>query len=248
MAARPIPRPSVPFVDRFRNMTKVWYEYLKPLLETVEEIQQEQATTISNQQTAISNQQTAITQLNILTDEIGSQWGVSITGTGENAQLLGLVRLDVQDLASTFTVVADNFRVARAAGDNTVSTVFQAGQIQGVNSVGINGNLIVDRTIKADAIEANTITANEIAAGTITADEIEAGTITAEKLNADVLDALVINVEELSALSSNLGTVTAGTIQNAAGTIIMDWDNMRLYRTDETMEVDFVNKRIRIVT
>lgn len=241
MAARPIPRPSVPFVDRFRNMTKVWYEYLKPLLETVERIQQEQATTITNQQESI-------TQLNILTDEIGSQWGVSITGTGENAQLLGLVRLDVQDLASTFTVVADNFRVARAAGDNTTSTVFQAGQIQGINSVGVNGNLIVDRTIKADAIEANTITANEIAAGTITADQIAAGSITADKIDADFIDSIQIEVDELSAISANLGTVTAGTIQSPDGEIVMDWNNMRLFRADGTMEVDFFSKRIRIVT
>jgi len=57
----------------------------------------------------------------------------------------------------------------------------------------INGGLLVNGTIGADAIATNAVTANKILAGAITADKI--------------------NVGSLSALSANIGVITTGKIQ-----------------------------------
>lgn len=63
------------------------------------------------------------------------------------------------------------------------------------------------------------------------------GTITANKLS----------VASLSALSADLGTVTAGLIRNAANTLRFELPQMRLLRTDGTMELNFESKFFQIV-
>lgn len=69
-------------------------------------------------------------------------------------------------------------------------------------------------------------------------------------INGDVfalgsITASHISAATLSAISANLGTVTAGTIQNPAGTLIFDLANMRLYRTDGKADIDLKNLRFR---
>jgi hypothetical protein len=61
------------------------------------------------------------------------------------------------------------------------------------------------------------------------------------------ITAKAINVSTLSALAADLGTVTAGLIRNPANTLRFDLPNMRLYRGDNTMELDFANKVFRMV-
>ncbi|MEE4012092.1 host specificity factor TipJ family phage tail protein [Roseibium sp. FZY0029] len=80
------------------------------------------------------------------------------------------------------------------------------------------GKLIVDGAITATKIAAQAVTAGKIAAGAVTATEIAAGTITADKLS----------VSSLSALTANLGIVTAGKLQRADGTMVIDLDNKRI--------------------
>lgn len=65
-------------------------------------------------------------------------------------------------------------------------------------------------------------------------------------INGDVLiDGSVLArhlaVSSLSAITANLGTVTAGLIRNSADTIRFDLPNMRIYRTDGKMDLDFEN-------
>jgi len=55
-----------------------------------------------------------------------------------------------------------------------------------------------------------------------------------------------LNVATLSAIAANLGTVTAGLIRNADDTIRFDLPNMRIYRTDNKMDLDFKNLRFRV--
>ena len=55
-----------------------------------------------------------------------------------------------------------------------------------------------------------------------------------------------IEVLTLSALSADLGTVTAGLIRNTQNTLRFDLPNMRIYRTDGTMEINFASKIIDI--
>jgi len=55
-----------------------------------------------------------------------------------------------------------------------------------------------------------------------------------------------LQVMTLSAISADLGTVTAGLIRDAANTIRFDLDNMRIFRTDGKMDIDFKNLRFRM--
>ena len=55
-----------------------------------------------------------------------------------------------------------------------------------------------------------------------------------------------ISVSTLSALTANLGTVTAGIIQNPAATLIFDLPNMRLYRTDGAADINLSTPEIRM--
>lgn len=69
------------------------------------------------------------------------------------------------------------------------------GPVNGVNTVAVDGNLVVDGSILARHILADQITATHISAGAVTAGKISVGT--------------------LSAISANIGTVTAGVIRSS---------------------------------
>lgn len=55
-----------------------------------------------------------------------------------------------------------------------------------------------------------------------------------------------LSVGTLSAIAADLGTVTAGLIRNSADTIRFDLPNMKIYRVDGTMTLDFANKLFEI--
>ena len=76
---------------------------------------------------------------------------------------------------SAFVIKADTFAVVfpgRAA-----QIPFVVGTVNGVPTVGVNGQLVVDGTIAAHAIQANTIGAREINAGSVWADIVTADRI-----------------------------------------------------------------------
>lgn len=133
-----------------------------------------------------------------------------------NGQVVGLVQMDGSSSGSQFTVVADKFTIAHPSAPGTLITPVVVGLVNGVSTIGLNGSVLVDGTILARHIAANQI------------------------------DASKLNVATLSAIAANLGTVTAGLIQNPAGTLRFDLPNMRLYRTDGTMDIDLGNKTISI--
>lgn len=83
----------------------------------------------------------------------------------------------------------------------------------------INGNMIVDGAITADAIAANAVIASKIATDAVTATKIEAGAITTIKLAAGAVTAEKITVNNLAAITGNLGTLTAGVIDAAVVTV-----------------------------
>lgn len=137
-----------------------------------------------------------------------------------NAQneVIGYLQLDGTPLGSVFTVAVDNFRVAKVGtAGGAAVPVFAIQTVNGAAKIAFVGDMIAD----------GTITANALVAGSITADKLSVGS--------------------LSAISANLGTVTAGTIQNPAGTLIDDLANLRRYRSDGTMDIDFANKKIEII-
>lgn len=99
-------------------------------------------------------------------------------------QLTEQIRLDQRVWREQVVYETDLFAIVspRAEGDAGLRVPFIVGTVGGVSTVGIDGKLVVD--------------------GTITADAIRAGSVTADK----------ISTLSLSAISANLGTVTAGSL------------------------------------
>ena len=132
-------------------------------------------------------------------------------------EVIGFISLDGDVQGSSFTVAADYFKVSKiGTTGGTAVPVFEMQTVGGVPKLALRGDMNAD----------GSIIARHIAAGSITADKI--------------------NVTSLSALTANLGTVTAGLIQNVAATLKFDLPNMRLYRTDGTMELNFNSKLFTI--
>lgn len=128
-------------------------------------------------------------------------------------EVIGFISLDGDVQGSSFTVAADYFKVAKiGTTGGTAVPVFSIQTVGGVPKLALRGDMYAD----------GSIIARHIAAGSITADKI--------------------SVTSLSALAANLGTVTAGLIQNPAATLKFDLPSMRLYRTDGTMELNFNSK------
>ncbi len=132
-------------------------------------------------------------------------------------EVIGFISLDGDVQGSSFTVAADYFKVSKIGTTGGAAVpVFSMQTVGGVPKLALRGDMNAD----------GSIIARHIAAGSITADKI--------------------NVTSLSALTANLGTVTAGLIQNAAATLKFDLPTMRLYRTDGTMELNFNSKLFTI--
>lgn len=132
-------------------------------------------------------------------------------------EVIGFISLDGDVQGSSFTVAADYFKVSKIGTTGGAAVpVFSMQTVGGVPKLALRGDMNAD----------GSIITRHIAAGSITADKI--------------------NVTSLSALTANLGTVTAGLIQNAAATLKFDLPTMRLYRTDGTMELNFNSKLFTI--
>lgn len=201
------------------------------------------AAAITTVQTQANGNSASIAQ--IISSDGGTTTNWAVT-TNSNGQVKGMVALNGSASGTTFTVVADKFIVAHPTTPGDTIAAFVVGLVNGVSTVGVNGNLLVDGSILARTIAAGAITTNKLAAGAVTATELAAGAVTAGKIAAGSVTATELNVSTLSAIAANLGTVTAGLIRNAADTIRFDLPNMRLYRVDGTMDIDLYNKRIFI--
>lgn len=149
-------------VDRNRLWNPRWFQWLKKQLETVRST----AATVDAQAVTITTTNQVVTEVVGDVANIKAEWGVAINGNG---QLIGLVKLDSVDAFSTFTVVADNFRVAHPTSTGTTITAFVVGQVNGVSTVGINGNLLVDGSILARSLDVDTLSAITANIGTATA-------------------------------------------------------------------------------
>lgn len=185
-----LPDTTEPFVDSHLRIKPRWWQFLRPLLKQandnstrVEEAEESIAATntvvttvqsavstlesdLANQGVTVTQTQSAVVEVENDLAEVRAQWGVEINGAG---QLIGLVRLDSVNAFSTFTVVADKFRVAHPTASGTTITAFIIGQVDGVSTVGINGNLIIDGTILARHIDVETLSAITANIGTVTA-------------------------------------------------------------------------------
>jgi len=150
------------------------------------------ATRIDNVQTQANGNSASVSTLTTSVNGLNAQWGVAID---VNGHVVGLVQLDGSASGSTFLVVADKFIISHPSSSGTLITPFVVGLVDGVSTVGINGNLVID--------------------GNILARHLAVGSVTAAK----------IDVADLSAIAADIGTVTAGRIESANGNSFWDLDS-----------------------
>ena len=112
----------------------------------------------------------AITTIQESINGIEARWGIAID---LNGRVVGLVQLDGSASGSTFTVVADKFIIAHPTDSGQLMTPFVVGLVNGVPTVGINGNLVVDGSILARHIAVGTLSSISANIGTITAGKLQ---------------------------------------------------------------------------
>jgi hypothetical protein len=108
-----------------------------------------------------------------------------------------------------------NAHIGNLSADKITAGVLAAARIAAGS---ITASHLATNSVTTDKIAANAVTANELAAAAVTAAKIASKTITAAQIAAGAVTATEISVASLSAIAANLGTVTAGRIQNAANT------------------------------
>lgn len=124
-------------------------------------------------------------------------------------EIIDIFRLDGTPQGTGAVFNVDNFKIGKAGtSGGNAVNAFAIDYVGGVPQIALRGQVIAD--------------------GLILARMIQAGAITADKISAT----------SLSAISANLGTVTAGLIRNAAGTLLFDLPNMRLYTSDGKVDLN----------
>jgi hypothetical protein len=76
--------------------------------------------------------------------------------------------------------LADKFAFVAPDGSGTPKQVMVVGNVNGTSTFGLDGNMIVDGSISANAVAARSISAGKIAVGALTATEIATNTLTAD--------------------------------------------------------------------
>jgi hypothetical protein len=150
------------------------------------------ASSISTVQTQANGNSASISTLTTSVNGISARWGVSVN---INGQVAGLVQLDGTASGSNFTVVANRFIISHPTSSGTLITPFVVGLVNGISTVGIAGNLVID------------------------------GTIIARHIAAGAIDATRINVASLSSIAADIGTVTAGVLRSSDGNFVIDLNN-----------------------
>lgn len=100
----------------------------------------------------------------------------------------------------------------------------------------IHGGSIKTGTVVADKLAANSVTTEKLVAGSITTEKIQSRAITAEK----------VSIVNLSALSSNLGTITAGTINIANRFMVNSSGTVTIQSSGSNVGMRITNDRIDV--
>lgn len=186
----PAPSATEPFVDRYRRVTPAWYPWVRRMIDSLRQT----VLTVNTIETAVGTIDVTVDQISTdldaaevtiaalqdttvdhgiqiaetvaLTSAMSAEWAVEINGNG---QVIGLVKLDGSASGSTFAVVADKFIVSHPAAPGTTIQAFTVGLVDGVSTVGINGNLLVDGSIAARSLDVATLSAITADIGEVTA-------------------------------------------------------------------------------
>jgi hypothetical protein len=132
-------------VDRGRFVSDAWRPFFQGLFRTL---------------------RSTVGAVSEVVDQIAGKWTLSVNA---NNRVTGAITLDGSDTESVFGVLADKFIVVHPSVDGTTITAFVVGLVDGVSTVGINGNLLVDGTILARHIDVDTLSAIAADIGEVTA-------------------------------------------------------------------------------
>ncbi len=215
--------------------------------------------------TVSTNQTTVAGQISALSAQDATLASAITAGDATNASAIATG--DAANASSITALAATVTTVQTQANGNTTSISTIQSSLNGTQArwgVVINANGQVTGLIRLDGgstgstftvVADKFIVAHPSAPGT-TITAFVVGTVNGVSgvgINGDLLiDGSIVarhlSVGTLSAIAADLGTVTAGLIRNSADTIRYDLPNMKIYRVDGTMTLDFANKRLRIST
>lgn len=136
------------------------------------------AETSINALTGITNTHTTdIAAAQETLNSIEGQWTVKLQQWGTRKAVAGVgLTLDPLTSASEFMILADKFMVVNPA--NTVENPkvpFVIGAVDGVSTVGIDGSMVVDGTIRTRHLDAGLITGDKLSANLVMTNKISSG-------------------------------------------------------------------------
>lgn len=116
---------------------------------------------------------------------IGAQYTVLLDNNG---YVTGTKQLNGGPGLSSFTVITDTFQVAKpGATGGAAVPVFTIGSINGVQKIGVRGDMLIDGSIIARHVAAGSITADKIQAGSIDANLIKQNGVALGNIIADAV-------------------------------------------------------------
>lgn len=125
------------------------------------------ASDITTALTRVGDNESSVTTITEALNGIEAKFGIAVN---LNGQIVGLFQLDGSAVAgSTFTVVADNFKVARPGAGGAAVPVFGLATVNGVSRLALRGDMIADGAIFARHLSVVTLSALAANLGTITA-------------------------------------------------------------------------------
>jgi hypothetical protein len=152
---------------------------------------------------------------------------VNISGQLTDAQLAAIAAAKITGTITSTQIGSNQILTGHLAAGSVESSDIAAGTIvAGDISAGtITATQMAANTLTANEINTNAITADELAANSVVAGDIATGAINASSMisGAIITNAMLagsiaaskLSVSELSAISANMGTLTAGTIQQS---------------------------------
>lgn len=168
-----IPSVNEPVIDRYRRWSPVWYPWIKRVLDGLRQATSDIATTqqeVTTLSTTVGGNTASIEQIIESTDGFGLRWSVEMN---VNNRVVGMVRLDGDASQSTFSVLATKFEIVHPTNNAQTIQAFVAGVVNGIATVGINGNLVVDGSIEAEKLNVSSISAIAADLGAVTAGRLQ---------------------------------------------------------------------------
>jgi hypothetical protein len=205
----PVPSPNEIFVDRYRRITPKWYPWMRRFFESLKTT----ITTVNTVEEAVTTLGTNVTEVVQTVDNLTGFYGVQVN---VNGRVTAAIQLDGSPARSSFAVLADRFIVVHPSVDGTEIQAFIVGTVNGIPTVGINGNLVVDQTVTSAKVATGAITADKIEAGSITTAKIFAGAVGAAQLASSAVTTAKIATGAVTNGQLGLGAVAQGNVQDAA--------------------------------